>query len=176
APSMTIATAERRIVSIQLSPLNQRRLANFYANRRGFWSLWAFLVLFTLSLFAELIANDKPLLVRYDGHWYFPVLVEYPETTFGGEFPSEADYRDPAVRGLIAEKGWAVWPLVPFGYRTVNYELSSPAPSPPDRVNWLGTDDQGRDVLARLIYGFRISVLFALALTFFSAIVGIAAG
>jgi microcin C transport system permease protein len=173
---MTVTTAEPRFVGLHASPMTLRRLANFRANRRGFWSLWIFLALFGLSLCAEFIANDKPLVIRYDGHWYFPVLVEYSETTFGGEFPSEADYRDPAVRKLITDKGWAVWPLIPFAYNTVNYELPTPAPAPPDSVNWLGSDDQGRDVLARLIYGFRISVLFALALTFFSSIIGIAAG
>jgi len=129
-----------------------------------------------LSLIAELIANDRPLLIRYDGHFYFPVLAEYPETTFGGEFPTEADYRDPEVEKRIAAKGWMALPLIPFGNSTINYDLPSPAPSPPDRVDWLGTDDQGRDVLARLIYGFRISVLFGLTLTIFSSIIGVAAG
>jgi microcin C transport system permease protein len=160
----------------RLSPLTHRRLANFRANRRGFWSLWIFLVIFVLSLFAEFIANDQPLLVFYEGHYYFPVVAAYPETTFGGEFPTEADYRDPYVQQHIKEHGWIAWPLIPFGYRTINYDLRSPAPSPPDSVNWLGTDDQGRDVLARLIYGFRISVLFGLSLTIASSIVGVAAG
>ena len=114
--------------------------------------------------------------MRYDGAWYFPVLVDYPETTFGGEFPTAADYRDPAVAKLISEKGWMVWPLIPFSYNTINYNLPSPALSPPSRVNWLGTDDQGRDVLARLIYGFRISVLFGLTLTVLSSLIGVAAG
>jgi microcin C transport system permease protein len=154
----------------------RRRLRNFRANRRGFWSLWIFLVLFVLSLFAEFIANDKPLVVRYDGHWYFPVLAEYPETDFGGEFPSEADYRDAFVQKSIEAKGWMVWPLIPFSYATINYQLPVPAPAPPSAVNWLGTDDQGRDVLARVIYGFRISILFGLALTIFSSVIGIAAG
>jgi microcin C transport system permease protein len=172
---MTVS-AEPRFAGLRVTPLTERRLANFRANRRGFWSLWIFLLLFGMSLFAEFIANDKPLLIRYDGEWYFPVFVEYPETVFGGEFPSEAEYRDPAVRKLIEEKGWMIWPLIPFSYNTVNYELTSPAPSPPDRVDWLGTDDQGRDVLARLIYGFRISVLFGLSLTLLSSVVGIAAG
>jgi microcin C transport system permease protein len=159
-----------------LSPINARRWAQFKANRRGFWSLWLFLVLFTLSLFAEFIANDRPLLVRYDGEFFVPVFTSYPETAFGGEFETEADYRDPFVSDLIAEKGWIVWPPIPFSYRTINYELPEPAPSRPDSVNWLGTDDQGRDVLARVIYGFRISVLFGLVLTIVSSIVGIAAG
>ncbi|HUH85880.1 MAG TPA: ABC transporter permease [Stellaceae bacterium] len=160
----------------RLTPLTRRRLANFCANRRGFWSLWIFLALFFISLFAEFIANDRPLLVSYERRFYAPVFFDYPETTFGGEFPTEADYRDPYVQKHIKEHGWMVWPLIPFSYKTINYALASPAPSPPDRVNWLGTDDQGRDVLARLIYGFRISVLFGLVLTILSSIVGVAAG
>jgi microcin C transport system permease protein len=159
-----------------ITPLTQRRLASFRANRRGFWSLWVFLVLFIASLFAEFIANDRPILLRYDGAWYWPVFASYPETTFGGEFPTEADYRDPAVEKLIAAKGWMLWPAIPFSYRTINYDLPGPAPSAPSAVNWLGTDDQGRDVLARLIYGFRISVLFGLVLTLSSSVVGVAAG
>ncbi len=159
-----------------LSPLTRRRLHHFRANRRGFWSLWLFLALFSVTLFAEFIANDRPLLIRYDGAFYYPVFVSYPETTFGGEFPTDADYRDPEVKRLIGEKGWTIWPPIPFDYKTVNRELDRPAPAPPSSVNWLGVDDQGRDVLARLIYGFRISVLFGLTLTFFSSIVGVAAG
>ena len=158
------------------SPLTRRRLRNFRANRRGYWSLWIFLVLLVLSLGAEVIANDRPLLVRYDGRFYFPVLTSYPETAFGGVFPTEADYRDPAVARLIAEKGWMLWPPIPYRYDTINYRLPVPAPAPPSRDNWLGTDDQGRDLLARLIYGFRISVLFGLTLTLLSSIVGVAAG
>jgi microcin C transport system permease protein len=177
APSTALARAPtRRLFGVTLTPLTRRRLANFRANRRGFWSLWIFLALFILSLFAEFIANDRPIVVAYDGHLYFPVFVDYPETTFGGEFPTAADYRDPYVLKHIDEHGWAVWPLIPFSYKTINYALPSPAPSPPDSVNWLGTDDQGRDVLARLIYGFRISVLFGLTLTVLSSIVGVAAG
>ena len=166
----------RRDRAARLSPLTRRRLALFRANRRGFWSLWIFVALFGASLFAELIANDHPILVRYDGRFYFPVFAEYPEQTFGGEFPTEADYRDPVVRQHIDAKGWMIWPLIPFGDQTINYDLPSPAPSPPDAVDWLGTDDQGRDVLARLIYGFRISVLFGLTLTLASAVIGVAAG
>ncbi len=159
-----------------LSPLNQRRLHSFRANRRGWWSLWIFLLLFILSLFAEFIANDKPLLVRYDGGWYFPVVQEYAEITFGGEFATEADYRDPYVQDLIDARGWMIWPPIRYSYQTINYDLPVPAPSPPSAENWLGTDDQGRDVLARLIYGFRISVLFGLALTLASSVIGVAAG
>jgi microcin C transport system permease protein len=166
----------RRVLGFNLTPLGRRRLANFRANRRGFWSLWIFLVLFVASLFAEFIANDRPILVSYEHHLYYPVFADYPEKTFGGEFPTEADYRDPYVQQHINDRGWMLWPLIPFSYRTINYDLPHPAPSPPDAVNWLGTDDQGRDVLARLIYGFRISVLFGLALTVASSIIGVGAG
>jgi microcin C transport system permease protein len=161
---------------VKLSPLARRRFANFRANRRGFWSLWIFLVLFGLSLFAEFIANDRPLLIRYDGRFYVPIFREYPETTFGGAFPTEAVYRDPFVQKAVLAKGWILWPPIPFRYDTINYELPGPAPSPPSRVNWLGTDDQGRDLTARLIYGFRISVLFGLTLTALSSLIGVIAG
>jgi microcin C transport system permease protein len=154
----------------------QRRLFNFRANHRGFWSLWIFLILFLVSLLAEFIANDKPLFVRYDGASYFPIFFEYPETMFGGFLPSEAEYRDPEVAELINEKGWMLWPPVRYSHDTINYNLRVPAPAPPSADNWLGTDDQGRDVVARLIYGFRISVLFGLILTLLSSVVGIAAG
>ncbi len=165
-----------RFLGRPISPLVRRRLDSFCRNRRGLWSLWIFLALFTVTLFAEFIANDRPLLVRFDGGWYFPVFADYPETAFGGEFPTAADYRDPAVQQLIRAKGWMVWPPIPFSYNTINYNLPSPAPSPPSRADWFGTDDQGRDVLARLIYGFRISVLFGLALTVLSSVIGVAAG
>jgi len=160
----------------ELSPLNRRRLANFKANRRGYWSFWIFLLVFLLSLFAEVIANDKPLLVRYDGDFYVPVFKSYPETVFGGEFDLEADYTDPYIQELIDAKGWMIWPLVPYSYDTIVYDLPAPPPTPPTARHWLGTDDQGRDVTARLIYGFRISVLFGLLLTIFSSVIGVAAG
>jgi microcin C transport system permease protein len=159
-----------------ISPLTRRRLHNFRSNRRGYWSLWIFLFLLVMSLFAEVIANDKPLLMVYDGKLYLPIVVEYPETLFGGFLESETEYRDLEVKSLIEEKGWMIWPLVPFSYDTINYDLAVPAPSPPSGENWLGTDDQGRDVAARLIYGFRLSVLFGLVLTLFSSVIGIAAG
>jgi microcin C transport system permease protein len=162
---------------MQLSAINQRRWRNFTNNRRGYWSLWIFLALFVFSLFAELIANDRPLLVRYDGKFYTPVFVAYPETTFGGDFETETKYRDPFVADLIKEKGgWMLWPPVRYAYSTINLDLPVPAPAPPSRDNWLGTDDQGRDVVARLIYGFRISVLFGLILTIASSIIGVMAG
>lgn len=160
----------------ELSPLTRRRLANFRANRRGWWSLWIFLAIFVLSLGAEFLANDKPLLVSFDGDFYCPVFKEYPETMFGGEFATEADYRDEYVVELIEEKGWMLWPPIPFAYDTINYDLEVPAPAPPSLVNLLGTDDQGRDVAARLIYGFRISVLFGLVLTLLSSVIGVVAG
>jgi len=159
-----------------MTPITLRRLQNFRANKRGFWSLWIFLALFLLTLFAEFIANDKPLLVGFDGAILSPALFSYPETQFGGEFETEADYRDPFVADLITAKGWMVWPLIPFSYNTVNLDLQVPSPAPPSGVNWLGTDDQGRDVLSRVIYGFRISVLFGLLLTFFGSIIGVSVG
>lgn len=160
-----------------ITPLTRRRLRNFRANKRGYWSLWIFLGLFSLALFAEFIANDKPLLIGFKGEIHVPVFFTYPETAFGGEFETEADYRDPFVTELIvAAKGWIIWPPIRYSYRTINYDLPVPAPAPPSGENWLGTDDQGRDVVARLIYGFRISVLFGLVLTVFSSIIGVTAG
>jgi microcin C transport system permease protein len=182
-----------------LSPLNQRRWSNFKANRRGYWSLWLFLVLFVLSLFAEFIANDKPIIASYKGEILFPVLVDYPEEKFGG-FLAVTDYRDPAIHDEIEAHGWLIWPPIRYSYRTVNNEIPTAAPAKPSWLyskevrcqrypkgvddpgctlgnwNWLGTDDQARDVLARVIYGFRISVLFGLVLTFFSAVLGVSAG
>ncbi len=159
------------------SPLVQRRLANFKANKRGYYAFWVFLILFFLTLGSEFIANDKPLLIHVNGQYFTPVFNSYPETAFGGEFATEARYRDPYLKNLIAEKGgWMIWPLIPFSYNTINYNLTEPAPSPPSAENWLGTDDQGRDVLARMIYGFRISVLFGLTLTLFSSLIGVCAG
>jgi microcin C transport system permease protein len=175
-PAGYAAPAIDRFLGRKITPLTRRRLDSFCRNRRGFCSLWIFLVVFLVTLFAEFIANDRPILVRFEGTWYFPVFADYPETTFGGEFPTATDYRDPAVIELIEPKGWMLWPLIPFSYATINYDLPSPAPSPPSSVNWLGTDDQGRDVLARLIYGLRLSVLFGLVLTCLSSVVGVAAG
>lgn len=159
-----------------LSPLTRRRLAQFKANRRGYVSLWVFLVLFIIALSANFIANDKPLLIKYQGAYYLPIFKSYPETTFGGDFETEAEYRDPYVRELINKDGWMIWPPIPYSYDTINYDLTQPAPSPPARDNLFGTDDQGRDVSARVIYGFRISILFGLALTLVSSIIGVAAG
>nr|VFJ67090.1 MAG: microcin C transport system permease protein [Candidatus Kentron sp. DK] len=157
--------------------ITRRRFRNFAANRRGLWSLRIFAVLILVTLFSEFIANDKPILVYYQGDFYTPIFNRYPETTFGGQFRTETDYRDPYVHALIGNaQGWMLWPPLRYNYRTVVWDLPVPAPSPPDAAHWLGTDDQGRDVVARLLYGFRISVLFGVALTFASAIIGVVAG
>jgi microcin C transport system permease protein len=186
--------------AVDFAPLGRRRWQNFKANTRGYWSFWIFTVLFVVSLFANFIANDQPFLVEYGGKYYFPVFFTYAETTFGGDFETAADYRDPYLQKQIADKGgYMLWPPIRYSYDTYNRDLPTPAPSKPTWLlteeqcrpvaekygghscadlewNWLGTDDQGRDVLARLIYGFRISVLFGLTLTLISSIVGIAAG
>jgi microcin C transport system permease protein len=197
-PTGGVAPPRRRLIT--LSPINRRRWENFKANGRGYVSFWLFLVLFVLSLGAEFIANDQPFIVRHDGAYYFPVVRTYAETTFGGEFETAADYRDPYLQKLIADGGgYMIWPLIHYSYNTHNLDLPTPAPSKPTwlltekecetvvkkkgisscrdlEYNWLGTDDQGFDVVARLIYGFRISVLFGLTLTIISSIVGVAAG
>jgi microcin C transport system permease protein len=160
-----------------LSPLSRRRLGVFRAHRRGYYSLGIFSVLFMICLFAEFIANDRPLLIRYKGHWYFPVLSDYSEVTFGTNFmPTEADYTEPDVQAAIRAHGWMLWPAIPYRYNTIVKNLPQPAPAPPSWRNLLGTDDQARDVLARVIYGFRISVLFGFSLTAISTLVGVAAG
>jgi microcin C transport system permease protein len=197
--AVTAALVQRR-PRAWLTPINARRWQNFKANRRGYWSFWIFTLLFVLSLGAEFIASDKPFFIRHDGRNYFPALFTYSETAFGGEFETAADYRDPYLQKLIADKGGTVlWPPIRFSYDTHNLDLPTPAPSKPTWMltdaecravaekkggtgcaalekNWLGTDDQGRDVVARLIYGFRISVLFGLALTLISSAIGVAAG
>jgi microcin C transport system permease protein len=161
---------------LALGEVGRRRWASFRANGRAYWSLWIFLALCAVTLPAELVANDRPLLVWYDGRPYFPIVASIPETTFGGFFATEADYHDPAVQALIRARGWMVWPPIPYRYDTHCRELPGPAPSPPSARNWLGTDDQARDVAARLVYGLRLSVLFGLILTVLSSAVGIAAG
>ena len=182
-----------------LSPLNKRRWQNFKANRRGYWSLWIFLVLFFLSMIAEFIANDRPIIASYKGEILFPVVVNYPEEMFGG-FLAVTDYRDPVIQDEIEANGWMIWPPIRYSYRTVNNEIPEAAPAKPSWLytrdvrcqryplgaedphctignwNWLGTDDQARDVMARVIYGFRISVLFGLILTAGSALLGVSAG
>jgi microcin C transport system permease protein len=176
APTRQTMPDRPRFLGLKITPITARRLTNFRANKRGYWSLWIFAALFFVTLFAEFIANDKPLLVRFDGAFYAPIFNSYPETTFGGDFETEADYTDPFVVELIEEKGWLVMPLIPYSFDTPVTDLTVPAPSPPSAQNWLGTDDQARDVVARLIYGFRISVLFGFTLTIFASIIGVAAG
>ncbi|MCK5384202.1 MAG: ABC transporter permease [Alphaproteobacteria bacterium] len=165
---------------IQLSPITQRRLYQFKNNKRGYWSFWIFLILLFVALNAKFIANDNPIMLSYKGELYFPVFVDYPETVFGGDFETNAEYRDKFVQELIVGKngdeGWILWPPIPFSYDTIYYGISDPPPTPPDYVNWLGTDGQGRDVVARVIYGFRISVIFGLILTLISTIIGITIG
>ena len=160
-----------------LSPLMRRRWRNFKANKRGYWSLWVIGTMMILSFMAELIANDKPLVMGYEGTIYFPVFVTYPETTFGGVFETEAEYRTQAVKGLIETgDGWMLWPPIRYNYETIDLKTAGPVPEAPSYRHWLGTDDIGRDVAARIIYGFRLSVLFGLCLTFFSSLIGIAIG
>ncbi len=166
------ATARR----VSLSP-RQRAWRRFRTNRRGYWSLWIFLLVFGVSLFAEVLSNDRPLAVRYEGHWYFPLVHDYPETTFGGDFRSATDYLDPFITGRLSQDGNRAWfPPNHYRFDTINYFAASPNPAPPSAQNWLGTDDRGRDVFARLLYGFRISVLFGFALTAIGVVVGILAG
>ncbi len=159
-----------------LSPLTRRRWANFRANRRAWTSLWTVAAMVVVSLFAEVVANDKPILLGFDGELYWPTLFSYPETTFGGVFETEAAYSSDAVRELIDADGWMIWPLIPFSHDTIDRYTGGVAPEAPSARHWLGTDDVARDVAARIIYGFRLSVLFGLALTFLSSIIGIAVG
>ncbi|MCW1841679.1 ABC transporter permease [Prosthecomicrobium hirschii] len=199
APAPSVSRPTAAPARARLSPLNRRRWENFKRNRRGYVSLWLFSILFVVTLFAEFLANDKPILVHYKGEYLAPVLVDYPEEKFGG-FLAKTDYRHPDIQKEIADNGWAVWPPIRYSYNTVNGDIPNPAPAKPswmyDRQercsryiqgaddpncvvgnwNWLGTDDQARDVLARVIYGFRISVLFGLILTIISSIIGVAAG
>ena len=167
---------EQIFLGMKITPLTKRRLEGFKANRRGYWSLWVFLAIFIFCLFAEFVSNDKPFVVFHKGEFFSPVFKAYPETAFGGDFKTEADYRDPYVREIINKDGWMIWPLIRYNHRTVAWDLPEPAPSPPDAEHWLGTDDQARDVVARLIYGFRISVLFGFTLTIISAVIGVGAG
>jgi microcin C transport system permease protein len=190
---------------MRLNALQRRRLANFRANRRAFWSLWIFLALFAIALCAEFVANDRPLVVRFQGEWRFPAFQFFSEADFGGEFQTRAEYHSPEVRCLIATGGLEIclddpegvlaeaqatrtvdgqpiaapgrawWPLIPYSFNTINYDVTT-APSPPDGAHWLGTDDQTRDVLARVIYGFRISILFALVVAAISSLIGVVAG
>lgn len=166
--------AEATVKSMSASARAWRR---FRANKRGYVSLWIFSILFVVSLFAEVLSNDKPLLVHYQDEYYFPLLQTYPETTFGGDFVTETDYLDPFIMGQLNQgDNWALYPPNPYNFNTINYFAESPNPAAPSAQNILGTDDRGRDVLARLIYGFRLSVLFAFALTVVGTLIGILAG
>jgi len=174
---MSDLPTQYKILGQTISPLNTRRLNIFRQNKRGSWSLVIFMLLFVVTLPAEFIANDRPLLIWYQDEIYIPVLNTYAETTFGGDFETEAEYREKDVQDLIQQKGgWMIWPLIEYSYDTVNLNLKVPAPAPPSQNNVIGTDDQGRDVLARVIYGFRISVLFGLILTLLGSIIGVLAG
>ncbi len=159
-----------------LSAVHRQRWQRFCHNRRGYWSLWLFLLIFLLSLAAELLANEKPLLVRYQQRWYVPLLVDYSEQDYGGIFATAADYQDPWLQQRIAQQGWALWAPIRFSDSTINFATRSPFPSPPSAQNWLGTDASGGDVLARLLYGTRVSLLFGLLLTLFSSVIGIITG
>jgi microcin C transport system permease protein len=176
AEAQALEPIEEPARRFRLTPLTRRRWANFKAHKRGYWSLWLFVTLYVVSLCAELVANDRPLLIWHKSDIYAPAFVGYPETVFGGQFETEADYSDPAVQRMIADHGWAIWPIIPYSYETIDYDIGAPLPGAPSGRHWLGTDDQGRDVLARLIYGFRLSVTFGLLLTIFSSVIGIMAG
>ncbi|MDK1023853.1 MAG: ABC transporter permease [Gammaproteobacteria bacterium] len=159
-----------------MNSLTRRRLANLKANKRGYYSLWIFASLFTLSLFAEFIANDKPILFSLHGELYMPVLFTYTEAELGGKFETEAEYTDPFVVEMIESDGWAIWPPLPFAYDTIDWDLEPPYPHPPDSEHWLGTDGLSTDVFAKLIYGFRLSVIFGLTLTIISSTIGVLVG
>ena len=176
-PHLPVGAAERLPPLPSSASPSRRAWLRFKRNRLGFWSLVVFVTLVVLSLLAEVISNDKPLVVRYDGQFYFPIVKTYSEKTFGGDFETETDYLDPFIRDRFSKDGnWAIYPPNPYGSKTINYFAKEPNPSAPSRDNWLGTDDRGRDLLAQLIYGFRVSALFALALTFVGTVLGIAAG
>ena len=161
---------------MRMNTLNQARWARFRANKRGFWSLWIFLLLFLLSLLSNLIANEKPLLASYQGNLTVPFLFNYSETTFGGELETPADYQDPFVIAQIEQHGWAIWAPIRQSFNSINFTTQHPFPSPPSRQNWLGTDSNGHDVLAQLLYGLRISLFFGIMLTLLSSVIGVVAG
>ncbi|MDN5450034.1 MAG: microcin C ABC transporter permease, partial [Enterobacterales bacterium] len=161
---------------MKLNPINQARWQRFKTNRRGYWSMWIFLLVFIMSLGSELIANDKPLLLRYDQHWYTPFLVNYPETTFGGDFKTATDYQDPLIRSNIEQHGWAIWAPIHYSYNSINFATEVPFPSPPSAQHWLGTNENGNDILAQVLYGLRVSILFGLMLTVLSSVIGITVG
>ena len=161
---------------MKLNPINQARWQRFKTNSRGYWSMWIFLLVFIMSLGSELIANDKPLLLRYDQHWYTPFLVNYPETTFGGDFKTATDYQDPLIRSNIEQHGWAIWAPIRYSYNSINFATEVSFPSPPSAQHWLGTNENGNDILAQVLYGLRVSILFGLMLTVLSSVIGITVG
>ena len=176
--AVSVATTARPATPVpaRLSP-RRRSWMRFRANRRGYYSLWIFAILFIISLGAELLSNDRPIIIQYQGEYYYPLFNSYSEATFGGDFETEADYTDPAVKALLEQNGnWAIYPPNPYSYNSINYYAQHPNPAPPSAENLLGTDDRGRDVLARLIYGFRLSVFFAFALTTIGVVLGVLAG
>lgn len=158
------------------SSIVQRRIAAFAKNKRAVYSLLIFVVMFVTTLFSELIANDRPLIVKYNGGLYFPIVQEYDDLTFGGDFPTPADYKDHYTSSNIKNNGWMLMPIIPFSFNTVDYDLSVPTPAAPSATHWLGTDDEGRDIVARILYGFRLSVIFAFLLTAISSVIGVVAG
>lgn len=169
-------TKLKSLLKSKMSPVSLRRIEAFQRNRRAVLSFKIFLVVFVLSLFSELICNDKPLILKYNNQLYFPVLNSYTDADFGGDFPTPADYKDKYLLENIEKDGWIVWPVLPFSFNTVDYELDVPTPAAPSRQHWLGTDDEGRDIVARILYGIRLSVVFAFLLTLISSTIGIAAG
>ena len=169
-------TKLKSLLKSKMSPVSLRRIEAFQRNRRAVLSFKIFLVVFVLSLFSELICNDKPLILKYNNQLYFPVLNSYTDADFGGDFPTPADYKDKYLLENIEKDGWIVWPVLPFSFNTVDYELDVPTPAAPSRQHWLGTDDEGRDIVARILYGIRLSVVFAFLLTLISSAIGIAAG
>lgn len=159
-----------------MSPMSAIKINAFKSNKRAFIAFILFLFIFVLSIFSEFLANDKPLVVKYKGSMYFPIFNSYTDKFFGGDFPTPADYKDPVIVSNIKNNGWMIMPIIPFSYNTVDYDIDTPAPSAPDNVHWLGTDDEGRDIVARVLYGIRLSVVFAFILTFFSSLIGIITG
>ncbi|MBE6450715.1 MAG: ABC transporter permease [Alphaproteobacteria bacterium] len=159
-----------------MNPVLKRKIASFKNNKRALTALVLFMIVFILSLFSELLANDKPLVIKYENELYFPIFTEYTDEFFGGDFPTPADYKDPLIVSNIQNNGWMIMPIIPFSYNTVDYEIDAPAPTKPDKTHWLGTDDEGRDIVARILYGIRLSVVFAFILTFVSSLIGIVIG
>lgn len=159
-----------------MNPILKKKINAFKSNKRAFTAFIFFLVVFVFSLFSEFIANDKPLIVKYKGDFYFPIFQEYTDEFFGGDFPTPADYKDALIISNIKNNGWMIMPIIPFSYNTVDYEIDSPAPTKPDKIHLLGTDDEGRDIIARILYGIRLSVIFAFILTLFSSLLGVLVG